>query len=74
MPNQNGGNISLTDMQCTTIKDTFIAYSNALNGKTILGCWASDDDNVFIKWSDGDLRTYPINRFQMKKKPTGSYL
>lgn len=66
MPNQGGGNISLTDIKCTTVKDTYIAYSNLANGKSILGCWAADDDNVFVKWSDGDLRQYPIGNFRMK--------
>ena len=71
MPNQGGGNISLTDIVCTTSKNAFVAYSNLANGKAMLGCWASDDDNVFIKWSDGDLRSYPINNFQMKQKTNG---
>jgi len=68
MPNQGGGNISLTDIKCTTIKDTFIAYSNLANGKSILGCWASDEDNVFVRWSDGDIRQYPVEAFMMKKR------
>ena len=68
MPNQGGGNISLTDMKCTTIKDTFIAYSNLPNGQAMLGCWASDQDNVFIRWSDGDIRMYPIGAFTTKKR------
>ena len=67
MPNQGGGNITLTDIKCTTIKDTFIAYSNLPNGKSILGCWASDDDNVFVRWSDGDIRQYPSNSFTIKQ-------
>jgi hypothetical protein len=68
MPNQGGGNISLTDVKCTTIQDTFIAYSNLPNGRAILGCWASDEDNVFVRWSDGDIRQYPIEKFNMKKR------
>jgi len=69
--NKGGGNISLTDMKCTTIKDTFIAYSNLSDGRTLLGCWASDEDNVFVRWSDGDLRSYPIEVFTMKKRYVG---
>lgn len=68
MPNQGGGNISLTDIKCTTIQDTFIAYSNLPNGQAMLGCWASDEDNVFVRWSDGDIRQYPIGGFKMKKR------
>jgi len=68
IPNQGGGNISLTDIKCTTIQNTFIAYSNLPNGKSVLGCWASDDDNVFVRWSDGDIRQYPIGLFVTKKR------
>ena len=68
MPNQGGGNISLTDIKCTTIKDTFIAYANIPSGRSILGCWASDEDNVFVRWSDGDIRQYPFDSFTMKKR------
>jgi hypothetical protein len=68
MPNQGGGNISLTDIKCTTIKDTFVAYSNLVDGRSILGCWASDEDNVFVRWSDGDIRQYSIWSFVMKKR------
>jgi hypothetical protein len=57
----------LTDIKCTTIKDTFIAYSNLSSGGAVLGCWAADDDNVFIRWSDGDIRQYPSNSFTIKK-------
>jgi len=68
MPNQAGGSIALTDIKCTTVKDTFVAYANHSNGKSLLGCWASDEDNVFIRWSDGDIRSYPVEGFNMKKK------
>jgi hypothetical protein len=68
MPNEGGGQISLTDIKCTTIQNTFIAYSNLPNGKAILGCWASDDDNVFVRWSNGDIRQYPIGAFTLKKR------
>jgi len=68
MPNQGGGNISLTDIKCTTIKDTFVAYTNHSNGKSILGCWASDEDNVFVRWSDGEIKQYSIESFNMRKR------
>jgi hypothetical protein len=68
MPNQGGGNISLTNIKCTTIKDTFVAYANSLSGKSILGCWASDEDNVLVRWSDGDIRQYSIESFTIKKR------
>jgi hypothetical protein len=66
--NDSGGSIALTDMKCTTIAGTFIAYSYAKNGQSILGCWSSDDTRVFVRWSDGDLRSYPIELFNLKQK------
>jgi hypothetical protein len=74
MPNQGGGHISLTDIECTTIKNTFVAYSNLSNGKSILGCWASDEDNVFVRWSDGDIKAYPVGNFTVKKKSNGQWM
>ena len=71
MPNQGGGNISLTDIKCTTIKDTFIAYANSSSGRSILGCWASDEDYVLVRWSDGDIRQYLIESFTIKKRLIG---
>lgn len=68
MPNQGGGNISLTDIKCTSLEGTFVAYTNLPNGKSILGCWTADDDNVFVRWSDGDFRQYPVKYFTLKKR------
>lgn len=70
--NDGGGSIALTDMKCTTIAGTFIAYSYIKGGQSILGCWSSDDTRVFVRWSDGDLRSYPIELFNLK--PKKSYL
>ena len=66
--NDIGGSIALTDIKCTTIAGTFVAYSYAKNGQSILGCWSSDDARVFVRWSDGDLRSYPIELFNLKQK------
>jgi hypothetical protein len=71
--NEGGGSIALTDIKCTTIKDTFIAYSYLPNGKSVLGCWAYDESRVFVRWSDGDIRSYDINVFNIPKK-TGKWL
>lgn len=70
--NQGGGSIVLTDTKCTTIKDTFVAYSYLSNGKSLLGCWSTDGaSRVFIKWSDGDLTSYPISIFGEPTNPQG---
>ena len=71
--NQGGGSIALTDIKCTTVKDTFVAYSYLADGKSLLGCWAADDSRVFVRWSDGDVRSYDINIFTNPKK-SGKWL
>lgn len=71
--NQGGGSIALTDIKCTTIANTFVVYSYLANGKSILGCWSSDDSRVFVFWSDGDVRSYPLDAFKLPKKK-GNYL
>lgn len=73
--NQGGGVIALLDMECKTKKGLFIAYSYLQTGQSMMGCWTTDNtDRVFIEWSDGDLRSYPISMFTMKKKSNGKYL
>jgi len=64
--NRDGGMLVLTDVKCKN-KNSFIAYTFASNGSTTLGCWISDDSFVMIQWSDGDIRTYPIGIWQVKK-------
>lgn len=74
-PNQGGGSIALLDMECKTRNGTFIAYSYLKDGRSMMGCWTTDSDSrVFIHWSDGDLRSYPIEMFNLKKKMNGKYL
>ena len=67
--NDGGGRIALTDLKCTRIQNTFIAYTYISNGKSLMGCWTSESDRVFIQWNDGDLRSYPIDTF---RQPAGT--
>lgn len=67
--NNGGGSIALLDMECKTAPGTFVAYTYLKGGQSLLGCWTTDSsDRVFIQWSDGDLRSYPIGMFNLKKK------
>lgn len=67
--NMGGGKIVLTNDKCTN-SNAFIAYSVMPNQPTLTGCWANDDEYIHIKWSDGDLRSYPYNGWYMlNKKP-----
>ena len=66
--NDGGGSIALTDIKCTKIAGTFVVYSYIKSGHSMLGCWSYDDTRVFVRWSDGDLRSYPIELFNLKPK------
>lgn len=57
--NTVGGIIVLTDVRCDGRK-TLTAYTTNSRGNTMFGCWFIDENFVFIQWSDGDVRTYPI--------------
>ena len=62
--NAGGGSVVLTDLKCTSIQNTLIAYTYISNGKSLMGCWTSEGNRVFIQWNDGDLRSYPIDMFR----------
>lgn len=74
-PNKGGGGIALLDMECKTKPGLYIAYGYLKSGESMMGCWTTDNtDRVFIEWSDGDLRSYPVTMFNLKKKSNGKYL
>ena len=64
--NKAGGVIVLTDVQTDTCKAfAGSVYTTVDNGKSLWGCWFSDDLMVHVRWSDGDTRAYPINAFEV---------
>jgi hypothetical protein len=66
LQNGAGGIIVLTDVKCD--KNSRVVYSNDSGGNTWMGCWFFDDNFVFIKWSDGAIKTYPFNVWTFKNK------
>jgi hypothetical protein len=64
MVNQGGGTIALTDAKCTKVQNTFVAYSYITSGQSLLGCWTSEGNRIFILWNDNDLRSYPLEYFR----------
>ena len=72
--NKNGGIIVLSDGKCQGDKDLFVAYSTVENSRTLMGCWTMDDNFIFIRWNDGDVRTYPFEIWDVKTKKKGSSL
>lgn len=67
MLNQGGGTIALTNLPCKSVAGTSVAYSYIKSGQSLLGCWTIEGDRVFIKWDDGDLRSYNAGAFVVKK-------
>ncbi len=65
--NIGGGLIVLTDDKCSG-KEGLIAYTNDKTGRTTIGCWFPEDSFIFVRWSDGDIRTYPYEIFTVKQK------
>ena len=72
--NKGGGIMVLTDVMCSGEKDLRVAYSTLDNNKTMMGCWTMDDNFIFIRWNDGDVRTYPFDIWDVKTKKKGSSL
>ena len=68
MKNEAGGLIVLTDSKCD--KNSRLAYGNDSSGNTVLGCWFTDDNFVFITWKDGSIKTYPFEIWTFKVKST----
>lgn len=66
MKNNAGGVIVLTDVKCD--KKSNIVYANAGNGQTSFGCWFIDENFVFVRWNDGEVRTYPFSDWTFKTK------
>lgn len=69
--NNGGGKIVLTDEFCNDRRFK-LAYSQMNNASTLLGCWAMDNSFVHIRWYDGDLRSYPLEYWNLvdQVKPT----
>ena len=67
--NDAGGMMVLSDVKCNGERDLFVAYSTIpSSSKTLMGCWTMDDNFIFIRWNDGDIRTYPFSMWDIKTK------
>lgn len=72
--NMSGGLAVLTDEPCTGRKNAWVAYSVYGGDKTLFGCWAMDDNFIFIRWEDGEVRNYPFDIWDVKTKKKGGSL
>jgi len=79
MPNQGGGEITLTDQTCKADNGAYPALKHAYSWTNQIyfeGCWLIQDGNVHIVWvhSDGtrNRRVYPPNSFTKKGASNGN--
>lgn len=63
--NKGGGKIVLTDEYCNDGSHK-LAYSQMSGYPTLMGCWATDESFVHVRWYDGDLRSYPYSNWVLK--------
>ena len=68
-PNNAGGQIVLTDRQCSSEYPTLrLMYSRNAQGNTIRGCWAFYDGFVQVTYDDGSQRVYDPAGFTKMEK------
>jgi hypothetical protein len=61
MPNRDNSKISFTSVQGNCETGQKLAYAQSDGGKIgIFGCYQLIGDQVFVKWSDGDVYTYDV--------------
>jgi hypothetical protein len=66
--NNGGGKMVITDEKCRD-NVNLLAYSVHPKTSTLFGCWLHDDNYIHIKWYDNDIRSYPIESWQLKVQP-----
>ena len=79
MPNQGGGEITLTNKQCTADNGAYPSLRHAYSWTNQIyfeGCWSLIDGNVHIVWvfKDGsrERRVYQAVSFSKKGESNGS--
>ena len=64
MTNDNGGIMVLTDVPCKG-DSGYHMYSQSPNFRTLFGCWWSDSSMVHVSWTDGEVRSYPLQLWRV---------
>ena len=70
MPNNDGGEIVLTDRRCPKNDKLLEVYTYTKGGRMFHGCWTVFDEMVQVIWSDGTRYTYSLDSFYVKSKTT----
>ncbi len=78
MPNQGGGEITLSDQTCKADGGKYTALKHAYSWTNQIyfeGCWLIQDGNVHIIWVHDDgsrnRRVYPVGAFSKKSSNNG---
>jgi hypothetical protein len=71
LPNQAGGEIVLTDARAKACPPEWpVAIGRTGSGQTVSGCWTyTETGYVYVRWSDGDVRMYPLLDFEFLVQP-----
>ena len=67
--NRADGKITLTTESCSSDAEMYFVFVRDNGGKlSMTGCWKLIDYNVLVKWSDGDVYTYPIENVKFSQE------
>lgn len=67
--NAAGGKILLTDAKGNCAQGRLVMITTK-TGEYMTGCWSPYDDQVFVVYSDGESRLYPMTGFTLKRTAT----
>lgn len=69
IPNKSNGSIILYNTKGACLNNQKTAIARSESGSTLFGCWFYYEELVWVRWSDGDIRTYDVNAFTSMRKP-----
>lgn len=78
MENDAGGKIMLTDCDgaglCETKNNRYFVAAYTRAGNVVRGCWtATEEGQVVVAWTDGDLSIYNMADFEMTNSARQKY-
>lgn len=63
--NKAAGEITLTREACKADPSMSLVFVRNEGGKiSLAGCWKLVEYNILVKWSDGDLYSYPVENVE----------
>jgi hypothetical protein len=63
--NRAGGQIILASEKCSSDQSLQFAFIKDNGGKlSLTGCWRMIGDDIVIRWSDGDVYSYPVENIE----------